>query len=109
RTFGRELADKVYPQYRYENKHHGSSNRSDNFTLEISRFILDAIEKQGYIKESDIKVNNRVETQWKRSIQEILDAYGLLKVRASKVNKELYNIPSDIPYQSNVIVREINN
>lgn len=56
--------------------------------------------------EKDVKINSRVETQWKRSIQEILDAYGLAKVRASKANKEKYSIPADIPYQSYVIVEE---
>lgn len=108
RTFGIEVANKVYPQYKFENKR-GTSDKSDRQTLEIGKFILDEIKKKGYMLEKDVKINSRVETQWKRSIQEILDAYGLAKVRASKVNKELYNIPSDIPYQSNVIVREINN
>jgi hypothetical protein len=108
RTFGTELADKVFPQYRYENKHYGTTTKSDKFTLRISEYILDYIEHQGYIKESDIKINNRTELQYKKSITEILDTYGLVKVRASKVNKELYNIPEFIPYQASVIVREIN-
>ena len=108
RTFGIEVANKVYTQYKFENKR-GTSNKSDKQTLEISKFILDSIKKKGYMLEKDVKLNSRVETQWKRSIQEILDAYGLAKVRASKVNKELYNIPEFIPYQANVIVREVNN
>lgn len=107
RTFGTELADKVFPQYRYENNK-GTSDKSDNFTLEISRYILEHIDSQGYIKESDIKINAKTELQYKKSIQEILNTYGLVKVRASKVNKALYNIPEFIPYQASVIVREIN-
>lgn len=109
RTFGKDLTDKVFPQYRYENEHKGTSKKSDNFTLKISHYILDYIEQYGYIKESDIKIDAKTELQYKKSIQEILDTYGLVKVRASKVNKELYNIPEFVPYQSCVIVREINN
>lgn len=105
RTFGTELADKVYPQYKYENKR-GTSNKSDDFTLRISEYILETIKKKRYILEKDVKVNGKVETQWKKSIQEILDAYGLVRVRASKVNKELYNLPANIPYQSFVICRD---
>jgi len=105
RTFGTELADKVYPQYKYENKR-GTSNKSDDFTLRISEYILETIKKKRYILEKDVKVNGKVETQWKKSIQEILDNYGLVRVRASKVNKEKYNLPADIPYQSFVICRD---
>lgn len=109
RTFGKELTDKVFPQYRYENEHKATTPKSDKFTMEISQFILDAIEKQGYIKEKDIKVNAKTELQYKKSIQEILDTYGLVKVRANLDNKALYNIPEFIPRQASVIVREINN
>lgn len=105
RTFGIELADKVYPQYKYENKR-GTSNKSDDFTLRISEYILETIKKKRYILEKDVKINGKVETQWKKSIQEILDIYGLVRVRASKVNKEKYNLPADIPYQSFVICRD---
>ena len=109
RTFGKELTDKVFPQYRYETEHKGTTAKSDKFTLAISQFILDAIESKGYIKEKDIKVNAKTELQYKKSIQEILDTYGLVKVRANLDNKALYNIPEFIPRQASVIVREINN
>ncbi|WP_099466707.1 hypothetical protein [Konateibacter massiliensis] len=102
RTFGNELADKVFPQYKFENKR-GTSNNSDNFTLTISEHILETIKKKGYILEKDVKINNKIETQWKKSIQEILDTYGLIKIKASKQNKELYGLPADISYQSFVI------
>lgn len=106
RTFGKELADKVFPQYKYENEH-GTSKKSDDLTLKISEFIIENIKKKRYILEKDVKLDNKIETQWKKSIQEILDTYGLVRVKASKVNKKKYNLPADIPYQSFVICREI--
>lgn len=105
RTFGKELSDKVFPQYKYENER-GTSKKSDDFTLRISEYILETIKKKRYILEKDVKINDKIETQWKKSIQEILDSYGLVRVKASKVNKEKYNLPADIPYQSFVICRD---
>lgn len=103
RTFGIEVADKVYPQYRYENKK-GTSIKSDKLTLKLSEKLLDTIKKKGYILEKDVRGKGRIEVQWKKSIQEILDTYGLVKVKASKDIKEKYNIPAEIPYQSFIIV-----
>jgi len=105
RTFGIEVADKVYPQYRYENKK-GTSIKSDKLTLKLSEKVLDTIKKKGYILEKDVRGKGKIEVQWKKSIQEILDTYGLVKVKASKDIKERYNIPAEIPYQSFVIVKE---
>lgn len=105
RTFGIEVANKVYPQYKYENKK-GTSNKSDKATLELASIVLDSIKKKRYILEKDVRGSGKQETQWKRSIQEILDTYGLVKVRASKDIKDKYNIPADIPYQSFIIVQE---
>ena len=103
RTFGIEVADKVYPQYRYENKK-GTSIKSDKLTLKLSEKVLDTIKKKGYILEKDVRGKGKIEVQWKKSIQEILDTYGLVKVKASKDIKEKYNIPAEIPYQSFIIV-----
>jgi hypothetical protein len=107
RTFGIELADKVFPQFRYENHKFGTSNKSNDLTMKISKSLLKVIEKQGYIMESKIKINDKIETQWKKSIQEILDTYNLVRVKASKANKEKYNLPDKIPYQSFVICKNI--
>jgi len=46
------------------------------------------------------------ELQWKRSIQQILNVGKFKKVKASKRNKEQYNIPDSINYQSYVIVNK---
>lgn len=69
--------------------------------------LLKILKKKRYILEKDVKLDNKIETQWKKSIQEILDTYGLVRVKASKVNKKKYNLPADIPYQSFVICKEI--
>ena len=91
RTFGIELTNKIYPQYVYENKL-GTSEQSNEETNKIANYILETIEKQGYILEKELKVNNITELQWKRSIQEILDGYGLIKITANKEIKLKYNI-----------------
>lgn len=105
RTFGIERANKVFPQYKYENNE-GTSKKSDKKTLKISKRILEIIEQQGYIKESAIKTTYKTEKQWKRSIQEILDAYDLVRVKASEVNKIKYGLPKKLAYQSFVIVKK---
>jgi hypothetical protein len=98
RTFGVELADKVFPQYKEENRQ-GTSKKSDYITGELSAAVLGMIEKQGYIFERDVNVCR----QWKRSIQEILDSYGLERVRLNKELKREYGIDcSGYPY---IIIR----
>jgi hypothetical protein len=97
RTFGVEIANKIFPQYKYENSQ-GTTKESDDHTMILAKHILDTIGKQGYILEKDLKINNMTETQWKRSIQEILDSYGLVKITANKNVKSKYNI--DCPQRS---------
>lgn len=104
RTFGINVADRVYPQYKESNKF-GTSNKSDKLTMEIASFILEEIQTNGYVAEKKIKVSERVETQYKRSIQEILDTYGLVKIRANQVNKDKYGLPNELSGQSSVIVK----
>ena len=106
RTFGTELANKCYPQYIHENSL-GTTEKSDNATIKLSVKALETIEAQGYILEKDIKQKGLTEIQWKKSIQEILNTYGLIKIKASKDNKIKYNIPADIHYLTTVIVKAI--
>ena len=91
RTFGIETADRVFPQYKYENRQ-GTSAKSDYLTGEIASVVLNTIKEQGYIFERDVNLNGAIGTQWKKSIQEILDSYGLKKVKLNKVLKEKYGI-----------------
>lgn len=104
RTFGIDVANRVYPQYKESNKN-GTSNKSDKLTMEIVSFILGEIQANGYVAEKIIKVNERVETQYKRSVQEILDTYGLVKIRANQENKAKYGLPNELTGQSCVIVK----
>ncbi len=106
RTFGKEKADKVYPQYKYENAL-GTSEKSNNATIKLATKIMELINQNGYCLEADIRGKGKTEIQWKRSIQDILNSYELVRVKASKANKERYNIPDFVPYQSYVITADI--
>lgn len=119
RTFDKELADKVYPQYKRENELFANRNnsnqkgikkiyKSDSRTIEIIKFIKKEIERHGFVRERDIKANRIMEIQWRRSIQEILDSYGLVKIKASASNKRKYGIvDTTLSYQSNIIVQAL--
>lgn len=103
RTFGEETANKVYPQYKFENKK-GTSEKSDNATIELINQLCNIINRQGYCLESDIRGKGQTELQWKRSIQEILNVGKFKMIRANKLNKQKYNLPDDIAGQSSVII-----
>ena len=79
RTFGVDLSDKVYPQFKFENRQ-GTSAKSDYLTGEIALVVLETIKDQGYIFERNVNLNGTIGTQWKKSIQEILNSYGLRRV-----------------------------
>lgn len=111
RTFGTELADKVYPQYKHENAQ-GTTKQSDERTSQIVECLFYCIEQKGYATEKDVVylLSNKykyqtTEIQLKKSLQEILISYDLAKVKASKVNKAKYNLPNDISYQTSVICK----
>ena len=103
RTFGVDLANKVFPQYKFENQK-GTSEKSDNLTNAIALKVMNAIERNGYILEKDINTNGNIGIQWKKSIQEIIDSYGLKKVKANKQLKEQYHIESG--GYPNIIVKD---
>lgn len=111
RTFGETEANRVYPQFKFENSL-GTSKKSDNHTIEITNCIFNLIETKGYATEKEVVYMLRnhkyesTEIQIKKSLQEILDSYDLVKVKASKDNKAKYNIKADIPNQCNIIVQD---
>jgi hypothetical protein len=105
RTFGKELSDKVYPQYTYNNKI-GTSKKSNDKTKELALKLLDTIDKCGFMLERDIKSNGRNETQWKRSIAEILNSYELKRVRLTKNLKQELGI-TDMNGYPFIIVKDI--
>lgn len=90
RTFGIEMANKIFPQFKHENER-GVSDKSEHLTQEIAGHVLATIEEQGYILEKEVNLQGTVGAQWKKSIQEILDTYGLKRVRLNKELKEKYD------------------
>lgn len=113
RTFGEDEANRVYPQYKYENSK-GTSEKSDLHTADIVKCIMYCIEKKGYATERDVvailgkKYNYMTtEVQIKKSLQEILTTYSLCRVRANKEYKEKYNIGGNgYPF---IIIRDNSN
>ena len=104
RTFGVEFTNRVFPQYEYENNQGTTEKSNENSNL-IASYILKGIEAQGYVLEKDLKINGITENQWKRSIQEILDSYGLVKVTANKEIKERYNINCPVRSYPKIIIK----
>jgi len=105
RTFGVDFTNRVFPQYAYENDL-GTTEKSNDNSLVIARYILDGIDAQGYVLEKDLRVNYTTESQWKRSIQEILDSYGLVKVTANKEIKNKFNIDCPARSYPKIIIRK---
>lgn len=120
RTFGYDVASELYPQHKtqfvksgeaYKEVERTVSKSSDDRTLDISKVILDAIENKGYVTESEVVEQLRwdhgkgfIHKQLKRSLKEILDAYGLTRIRANKDIKEKLGIESNgYPF---VIIKE---
>lgn len=98
RTFGVEVANEVYPQYKFENEK-GVSNISDKKTIEIIKILMALINAKGYATEKEIVEilksqygKSKTEIQIKRSLQEILDSYELQRIRANKKVKKQYNV-----------------
>lgn len=105
RAEGKEVADKLYPQYKKITTKDGkeinrtTSKASDKRTNEIAIIIMDMINDKGYAMEKDVieelegKYSKTfAQTQLKRSLQEILEGYGLKRVRANNKIKEQFGI-----------------
>lgn len=111
---GKEVADWIYPQYKNitikgKEVERTTSDYSDNFTLLISKILIDLIDKNGYAMENDIISNIEAnqgftKTQIKKSLKEILDLYNLKRMHCNKQIKEKYNVKSNgYPF---IIVKE---
>ena len=74
--------------------------------MKISEAFLHCIQRKGYCTKKEVIyiLGNEyryevTETQIKRCLNEIMDCYGLKKVKANKVLKEQFDIKSDgYPY-----------
>lgn len=103
RTFGSDVADEVFPQYKQENQQ-GTSEKSDTVTMELAGHVLAKIQEQGYMLEKELNQKNRIGVQWKKSIQEILNCYGLKRVKLNKELKKAFGIEgSGYP---NIIIKD---
>jgi len=96
RTFGQELTDKVYPQF----KDVGISKTSYKFEKKFIKVLFSLLDKQGYVTEKQClemlkgykEVNH---TKMKRMLPEILDNYSLQRIRANKKIKEQFGVVSN--------------
>ena len=119
RSEGFDVAASLYPQYKKKKNEYGeivnrtTTQASDERTLKISEVILNYIQRKGYCTEKEVVyiLGNQyryevTDTQIKRCLNEIMDSYGLKKVKANKVLKEQYNIKSN--GYPNIIIEDIN-
>lgn len=118
RSEGFDVAASLYPQYKKKKNEYGeivdrsTTKASDERTLKISEIILQCIQRKGYCTEKEVVyiLGNKykyevTETQIKRSLNEIMDLYGLKKVKANKALKEQYHIKSD--GYPNIIIEDV--
>ena len=112
RSEGFEVAASLYPQYKKKKNEYGeivnrtTTKASDERTLKISEVILHCIQRKGYCTEKEVVyiLGNEyryevTDTQTKRCLNEIMDCYGLKKVKANKALKEQFDIKLDgYPY-----------
>ena len=118
RSEGFDVAASLYPQYKKKKNEYGeivnrtTTKASDERTLKISEVILQCIQRKGYCteKEAVYILGNKyryevTETQIKRCLNEIMDSYGLKKVKANKVLKEQYHINSK--GYPNIIIEDV--
>jgi hypothetical protein len=93
RNFGNEITDKVYPQL----KGKALSEISENFKIKFSCILLKIIDEKGYSTEKEcvalIKGYSEInQIKIKRVLQEVLDSYGLKRIKSNKELKLKYNI-----------------
>ena len=113
RTFGEITCNRIYPQYKFENSK-GTSEKSNDRTFDIIKIIFQILESQNYVLEKDVTDILRkqygkyvIEVQIKRSLQEILDGYGLKRLRCNKAIKDEFNVQSNgYPF---IIIRDEDN
>lgn len=101
RTFGKEEADRIFPQFKYNNNL-GTSTKSDKHTLDIVKAIEYYINQKGYATEKDVikllATDYPIDVtkhQLEISLQEILDTYSLKRVRLNKELKEKLSFESN--------------
>lgn len=118
RAEGFDVASSLYPQYKKKRNEHGeivnrtTTQSSDERTMKIAEVILECIRKKRYCTEREVVfiLGNQykyevTEIQIKRCLNEIMDLYGLKKVKANKLLKDQLGINSD--GYLNIIIEQI--
>jgi hypothetical protein len=102
RTFGDDIANEIYPYF----KHRKLTKKSTIRTEHIHKVTNELINTYGYALEKEILENmvnmysgmnqnyskEQLHKQIKRSLQEMLDTYGWVRVRLNNKIKEAYSI-----------------
>ena len=109
RTFGEEIANEVYPQF----KHIKNSKKSNIRTSDIHKIANELVGLKGYVVEKEIVEilkgrygKNKTEVQIKKSLQEMLDSYDWKRVRLNKMHKEALKIdPITVPGYPYIIIK----
>lgn len=105
RSEGPDIAKALYPQTATFKDGNGTevqrktTEEADELTMFLAEILLDQIEQSGYTTEANVikaatsRTNYKMaDTQIKRSINEMMDTYGLQKIRANKAIKQKYGI-----------------
>lgn len=110
RTEGKEISDWLYPQYKqvFDKPKESvvdrtTTTRSDKRTKRIVKIIFEILQCKNYVTEKEIVdiliedeeiriTKGEAERQLKKSLKEILDSYGLKRIRANKEIKEQYGM-----------------
>jgi hypothetical protein len=111
RAFGEQEADRVYPQM----KGRKIPKLNEEVTRELEKAMLENIDQKGWTTENEVVDSIKLyfkgqkrfkETQIKRALPEILEKYGLVRIRLNKQLKQQLNI--DIEGYPYIIMRENN-
>ena len=118
RAEGFDVAAYLYPQYKKKKDEHGeivnrtTTQASDERTMKIAAVILNCVQNKGYCTEREVVYilgaqyrYEVTEIQIKRCLNEIMDLYGLKKVKANKLLKTQLGINSD--GYPNVIIKDL--
>lgn len=118
RAEGFDVAAYLYPQYKKKKDEHGeivnrtTTQASDERTMKIAEVILNCVQNKGYCTEREVVYilgaqyrYEVTEIQIKRCLNEIMDLYGLKKVKANKLLKTQLGINSD--GYPNVIIKDL--
>ncbi len=115
RTFGQEIADRVYPGMvwimkdgtRYDNM---TNKKTNKYSEQFVTALMSCLDTYGYATERQVtelipgyRDMNAIRT--KRILQEVLSSYSLKRLRLNKQLKETYHV-TDIGYGGYIIVKK---